>query len=110
MIAVLRFIALSGFVAALFPIAAAPFAYAADVARGRSLARVLCSQCHFVTTTGAGWFNAPSFVAIAHDPATTSTSLEAIIETPHPKMSGRAARSPSDAADLTAYILSLKQK
>jgi len=53
--------------------------------------------------------NAPSFVAIANDPATTSTWLEIFIETPHPEAS-RAARSPSDAVDLTAYILSLKQK
>jgi len=32
------------------------------------------------------------------------------IETPHPEMASRAARSPSDAVDLAAYILSLKQK
>jgi mono/diheme cytochrome c family protein len=70
---------------------------------------MLCSQCHFITTNQAGWFNAPSFVAIANDPATTLALLEAIIETPHPKMAPRATRSPSDAADLAAYILSLKQ-
>jgi hypothetical protein len=70
---------------------------------------MLCSQCHFVTTNQTGWFDAPSFVAIANKPATTSTSLEVIIESPHPKMAPRAARRPSDAADLSAYILSLKQ-
>jgi mono/diheme cytochrome c family protein len=107
--AALRIISLCGFIA-LAPFVAGPFAYAADVARGRSLAQILCSQCHFVTTNSVGWFNAPSFVAIANDPATTSTSLEAIIETSHPKMAARAPRSPSDAADLTAYTLSLKQK
>ena len=53
--------------------------------------------------------NAPSFAAIANNPATTSTLLEVLIETPHPKMAPRAARGPSDAADLAAYILSLKQ-
>jgi mono/diheme cytochrome c family protein len=108
--AALRIITLYGFVVALAPLPAGQFAYAADVARGRSLAQILCSQCHFIITNSAGWFNAPSFVAIAKDPATTSTSLEAIIETPHPKLMGRAARSPSEAADLAAYILSLKQK
>ena len=100
-----RIISLYGFVFA--PLVAGPFAHAADVARGRSLAQVLCSPCHFVTTDRAGWFNAPSFVA--NDPATTSTSLEVMIETPHPKMAAQAARSPSDAADLAAYILSLRQ-
>jgi mono/diheme cytochrome c family protein len=103
-------IAFRGFVGALVPFVAGPFAHAADVARGHSLAQILCSQCHFITTNQAGWFNAPSFVAIANDPATTSTSLEVMIETPHPKGTARAARSPSEAADLAAYILSLKQK
>jgi hypothetical protein len=70
---------------------------------------MLCSQCHFITTNQAGWFDAPSFVAIANNPATTSTSLEAIIESPHPKMAPRAPRGPSDAADISAYILSLKK-
>src|SRR5689334_22925719 len=107
--AALRIIPLCGFVV-LAPFVAGPFAYAADVARGRRLAQILCSQCQFITTNRVGWFNARSFVAIANDPATTSTSLEAIIETPHPKGAARAARSPSEAADLTAYILSLKQK
>jgi mono/diheme cytochrome c family protein len=102
-------IALLGFVSVLGPLVAEPFAHAADVARGRSLAQIFCSQCHFITTNQAGWFNAPSFVAIANDPATTSASLEAIIETPHPKMAARSARRPLDAADLAAYILSLKQ-
>ena len=103
-------IALCGFVGTLVPLVAGPFADAADVARGRSLAQILCSQCHFITTNQAGWFNAPSFVAIANDPATTSTSLEVMIETPHPRMAARAALSPSDAADLASYILSLKRK
>src|ERR1700755_212542 len=67
-------IALLGFVSTLVPLVAGPFAHAADVARGRSLAQVLCSQCHFITTNQKGWFDAPSFVAIANNPATTSTS------------------------------------
>jgi len=102
-------IAFRGLVGALVPLVGGPFAHAADVARGRSLAQIFCSQCHFITTNQAGWFNAPSFVAIANDPSTTSTWLEVMIEAPHPKMTAQAARSPSDAADLAAYILSLKQ-
>ena len=92
------------------PLVAGPFAHAADVTRGRRLAQMLCSQCHFITTDQAGWFNAPSFVAIANDPATTSTSLEVMIETPHPKVTARVVRNPSEAMDLAAYILSLKKK
>jgi hypothetical protein len=79
------------------------------VARGRRLAQILCSQCHFITTNQSGWFNAPSFVAVANNPATKPTSLVIMIETPHPKMTVRSAPSPLDAADLAAYILSLKQ-
>jgi mono/diheme cytochrome c family protein len=91
-------------------IAVVPVAHAADVAEGYKLALSVCSRCHEVTTHGAGWTNAPSLAEIANRPTTTSASLEAIIETPHPKMSISAARSPSEAADLAAYILSLKQK
>ena len=102
-------IALRGLVGALTLLVVGPIARAADVGRGRSLAQVFCSQCHFVTTNQTGWMNAPSFVAIANDPATTSTWLEIFIETPHPEMASRAAPSPSDAVDLAAYILSLRQ-
>ena len=101
--------ALCGFVAALPLLITDPFAHAEDVARGRRLAQMLCSQCHFITADQKGWFDAPSFAAIANNPATTLTSLEVIIESPHPKMAPRAPRGPSDAADLSAYIRSLKR-
>jgi mono/diheme cytochrome c family protein len=91
-------------------IATVPMAHAADVAEGHRLAERVCSRCHGVTAHKAGWTNAPSFAEIANGPTTTSASLQAIIETPHPKMSGGAARNPSEAADLATYILSLKQK
>ena len=101
-----RLIALFGLV-----IAVAPVAHAADVAKGHKLAESVCSRCHGgVTTHKKGWTNAPSFAEIANSPTTTSESLEAIIEAPHSKMSGSAARSPSEAADLAAYILSLRRK
>jgi len=85
-------------------------AHAADVAKGHKLAESVCSRCHGVTTHKKGWTNAPSFAEIANSPTTTSVSLEATIETPHSKMSGGAARSPAEAADLAAYILSLRRK
>jgi mono/diheme cytochrome c family protein len=98
-------IALCGFV-----IAVGPVAHAADVAKGHKLAESVCGRCHGVTTHKKGWTNAPSFAEIANSPTTTSESLEAIIEAPHSKMSGSAVRRPSEAADLAAYILSLRRK
>src|SRR3954452_18266885 len=68
-------------------IAIVPVARAADVAEGHKLAQSVCVGCHGVTTHKAGWTNAPSFIEIANRPTTTSASLEAIIETPHPRMS-----------------------
>jgi mono/diheme cytochrome c family protein len=104
-------IALYGFVAIVLPVVAGSVAHAADVAEGHKLAQTVCSRCHVVTgKKGAGWTNAPSFAEIANRPTTTTASLEAIIQTPHPKMLSRAARSPADAADLAAYILTLRQK
>jgi mono/diheme cytochrome c family protein len=91
-------------------IAFAPIAHAADVAKGHKLAESVCSRCHGVTTHKKGWTSAPSFAEIANSPTTTSGSLEATIQTPHAKMSGSAARTPSEAADLAAYILSLRRK
>ena len=87
-------IALRGLVGAFVLLSIEPFADAADVTRGRRLAQILCSQCHFVTTNQKGWFDAPSFAAIANNPATTSTSLEVIIESPHPKMAPPCTSRP----------------
>ena len=78
--------------------------------KGHKLAESVCGRCHGVTTHKKGWTNAPSFAEIANSPTTTTESLEATIETPHSKMSGGAARTPSEAADLAAYILSLRRK
>src|SRR5262249_47226530 len=72
-------VALLGCVSVLVPLVAGQFAHAADVARGRRLAQILCSQCHFITTNQPGWFDAPSFVALANNPATTPTSLVVMI-------------------------------
>jgi mono/diheme cytochrome c family protein len=92
----------------ILPVGAYPNAKAADVSEGRTLAQTVCGKCHEVVSSGTGWTSAPSFAAIANKPTTTMASLEAIIQAPHPKMSPGATRSPSEAADLAAYILSLK--
>jgi cytochrome c len=97
-------------VAVVRVLAGPPGAHAENVTEGSRLAQNLCSRCHVVTPDGpAGWTNAPSFAAVANKPTTTSASLQAIIQKPHMKMLG-LARNPSEAADLAAYILTLKQK
>ena len=79
-----------------------------NVANGRHLASTLCSRCHVVTANGAGgWTDAPSFPTIANRPQVTSQSLEAVIEKPHVHMLN-LARNANDAADIAAYILSLR--
>jgi len=79
-----------------------------NVEAGHRLAEAYCSQCHVVVKNGpAGWTDAPSFSAIADRPTTTAAWLEEIIRKPHMHMLF-VPRSRSDAADLAAYILSLK--
>ena len=85
-------------------------AHAANLKKGSQLAQSLCSQCHVVTSSGrGGWTNAPSFPAIADMPNTTAASLQSFIQKPHMNMLN-LGRPPAEAADLAAYILSLKQK
>ena len=68
-----------------------------------------CDECHVIERNGpAGWTSAPSFAAIADKPTTTAASLRAFIQKPHMDMLN-LARSPPEAADLAAYILSLRK-
>ncbi|MBS0639234.1 MAG: cytochrome c [Acetobacteraceae bacterium] len=79
-----------------------------DIAKGKALAQANCTRCHVITPTGkSGWTNAPSFMAIANRPGMTKASLEQTISQPHMKMLN-LPRSPAEARQLTAYILSLK--
>ena len=104
-------IALCGFVVAALPAVTASALRAEDVADGRKLAQSVCSRCHTVgPQKKKGWTDAPSFAEIANRPTTTTKSLVAVIQTRHPKMSPGAMRSPSEAADLAAYILTLRQQ
>jgi mono/diheme cytochrome c family protein len=80
-----------------------------NAARGQALAESVCTECHVVVRNGpAGWTDAPSFAAIAARPDSTAARLQAIMERPHMHMM-YLPRSRSEAADLAAYILSLKQ-
>lgn len=81
-----------------------------NAATGHHLATTLCARCHVIARTGAGgWTNAPSFPAIADRPGATAQWLQATIEQPHIHMM-YGGRSPTEAADLAAYILSLRQQ
>ena len=103
-------VALWGFVIAALPAVTASVVRADDVADGRKLAQTICVRCHAVgPQKKKGWTNAPSFAEIASRPTTSADWLVAVIQTPHPKMLIKAARSPSEAADIAAYILTLKQ-
>jgi len=80
-----------------------------NVAAGQRLAEQLCQRCHVMPPNqGRGWTDAPSFVAIAGQPTTTARSLEDVIEKPHAHMAGTGL-NPAQAANLTAYIMSLRQ-
>ncbi len=91
-------------------------AEAADVApppgnpkAGYALAWFYCTECHVITRDAqAGWTDAPSFAVIADRPTTTSVWLQAFLQMPHMHMLN-LPRSRVDAADIAAYILSLKR-
>ena len=80
-----------------------------DVAAGQRLAEQSCARCHVMPPNqGQGWTDAPSFVAIANQPTPTARSLQDVIEKPHAHMAGTGLK-PTPAADVAAYIMSLRQ-
>lgn len=83
-------------------------ALAADARTGETLARRWCSSCHVVASdqrrpTG----EAPPFATIASRPDFDAAKLALFLLDPHPKMPDMGL-SRSAAADLAAYIASLK--
>jgi mono/diheme cytochrome c family protein len=83
--------------------------FAADVSRGKDLARRWCSGCHLVTPDQPSIFvfTAP-FASIAQRPNFNARELSASLLTPHPQMQDRAL-SRDEAADIAAYIASLRK-
>ena len=78
---------------------------------GRRYARQVCSPCHAVTADQASQRTiaiAPDFQSIVNTSGMTATALRAFLQTPHPKMPNFPL-SRSEAADLAAYIGSLKK-
>jgi len=83
-------------------------AFAADAMHGEQLAHRWCAPCHVVSpnqrqTTG----EAPPFASVAHRPGFDAARLSFFLLDPHPKMPDMGL-SRSAAADLAAYIASLK--
>jgi mono/diheme cytochrome c family protein len=89
-------------------VAAAP-AFAADPGNGRRLAERWCQACHVVTPTQvrAATDQAPPFATIAKTPGLDAAKIALFLLDPHPKMPDMGL-SRSEAADLAAYIVSLK--
>jgi len=99
-------------VAVLATFAAQVFAQvpAGDVAAGRDLVTARCRTCHAVDgPPPASRQQAPSLVAVAQMPSTTSLSLHAFLLTPHPRMPNYRL-TPQEIDEVVAYILSLRRR
>ena len=81
-----------------------------DAVAGQKLAQEWCSGCHAVNPRDTQVRdNVPSFFSIASMPSTTSFSLQAWLQTSHPRMPDWELTRPQ-IADVVAYILSLKSE
>lgn len=87
-------------------LSAAPALAAGDASEGRRLAQQWCTSCHVVSDKTPGADAAPTFAALAADPAKTETYLRNWIEAPHPVMPNFNLTRQA-AEDLAAYIRSL---
>jgi mono/diheme cytochrome c family protein len=76
---------------------------------GRTLARDVCAECHFVEEQdrGESWADAPAFQDVADDPAITAISLRVFLRTSHQDMPNLML-SEAETDDIIAFILSLK--
>ncbi len=80
------------------------------VEAGLRVASEYCGRCHVVVPgKGRGWTDAPSFAAIANNPATTSRAIRDFLQKPHMHMlaynEGRR-----HAGEIAAYIMSLRRR
>ena len=85
---------------------------AGDVNRGRSFALQACSVCHIVAPeqlVSRRLARQPSFSAIANAEGMNGMKLQAILTTPHPIMPNLIL-APDEAADVIAYIMSLRRR
>ena len=81
---------------------------AADAGRGKRLARNHCAACHVIARPARTVVaDAPPFDAIARKYGFDVEAIAGAIIGPHPKMN--FAPSAADAADIAAYIATLKR-
>jgi mono/diheme cytochrome c family protein len=81
----------------------------ADIAAGQKLAAINCRDCHAIGHEPAAVGIAPSFAAIARDPASSEFRLWVFLRsTPHPVMPSFVL-SETETNDLIAFILSLRR-
>ena len=83
-----------------------------DPASGRRFALEVCTPCHLVASDQVSpprFAKAPDFAAIASNRAMTESALATLLYSPHPTMPNLIL-SQAEAADVIAYIMSLKRK
>ncbi len=82
-----------------------------DAAAGHALAMQSCAVCHIVAEQQPPpiTFGAPSFFAVAADPAVTALGLRVFLQTPHDRMPNLILKS-SEIGDVASYIMSLRGK
>ena len=104
-------IALAALVAAMSCAASAQLALPkGNPDSGKAFALQACSVCHVVASgqlTPPRIANAVSFRSIAHSEGMTELKLQRILATPHPVMPNLIL-TPEEAADVIAYIISLR--
>ena len=83
---------------------------AGDPTVGEAYAKATCAECHDIRRGGFGSKNplATPFQAIANTKGMTATALTVFFRTPHKVMPNLIIKG-DDAANVIAYILSLKQ-
>jgi cytochrome c len=82
---------------------------APNSAAGHKIAQQYCAECHVIAPYGKrGWTDAPAFDAIAKQRGTTAQTLITFIQRPHMHMVN-TGRPPEEAADIAAYILTLRK-
>lgn len=102
---------LLGAAAALLPLSLTAAAQDISTARGRALAGVVCARCHAVRATGESPMReAPPFRTLAGRFPIDDLAdvLDEGVERRHPAMPDFRL-APTDAADLTAYLRTLKR-
>src|SRR5271156_2649252 len=83
-----------------------------DVAAGHAFAREACKACHMVEAEEGPSriiVIGPTFRNIANTPGITATAIRVFLTTSHPKMPNLIL-TPEEIADVSAYILSLRDQ